>query len=88
MSLSEEELDMMCHNYVHNWISENLKKTNQQLKKYAIESKLDYMQRSNSVNPHRQSEASLDISGITNDHLQTQPRFMQPTVNRALKIQE
>ena len=45
MSMTEEELEFMCHNYVHNWINEELKYKNKLLSKYQVESKLEYMKK-------------------------------------------
>jgi hypothetical protein len=90
LSLSEDELDLLCHNYIHNWIAEHLAKSNAQANKYAIEPKLQFLQRSNSTHSRRQSDASFQINSVGEAFLTSskhQPRFMQPTVNRALKIQ-
>ena len=42
-SLSEDELEFLCHNYVHNWINEELQRSNRLLAKYQVEQKLDYI---------------------------------------------
>jgi hypothetical protein len=34
MSLTEDELEFVCHNYVHNWINLELKRKNRLLSKY------------------------------------------------------
>ena len=34
MSLTEDELEFMCHNYVHNWINLELQRSNRLLSKY------------------------------------------------------
>ena len=41
--LSEDELEFLCHNYVHNWINEELQRSNRLLAKYQVEQKLDYI---------------------------------------------
>jgi len=33
-SLTEDELEFLCHHYVHNWINEELQKSNRLLGKY------------------------------------------------------
>lgn len=37
MTLNEDELEFMCHNYVHNWINEELHRSNRLLSKYQVE---------------------------------------------------
>lgn len=44
MNLSEDELEFICHHYVHNWINEELQRSNRMLSKYQVESKLEYIQ--------------------------------------------
>ena len=34
MNLSEDELELLCHNYIHNWINDELSKKNRLLSKY------------------------------------------------------
>jgi len=34
MSLTEDELEFVCHNYVHNWINLELQRSNRMLSKY------------------------------------------------------
>ena len=34
MSLTEDELEFVCHSYIHNWINIELKRSNKQLSKY------------------------------------------------------
>ena len=43
MSLNEEELEFVCHNYIHNWINEELQRSNRILSKYQVEEKLNYI---------------------------------------------
>jgi hypothetical protein len=42
-NLSDDQLEFMCHHYVHNWINEELQRSNRLLSKYQIEQKLDYI---------------------------------------------
>ena len=48
LSLSEDELELMCHNYVHNWINEHLQKSNKLYQKYQVEKKLSYIKSASS----------------------------------------
>lgn len=41
--LSEDELELMCHNYVHNWINEHLSKSTRFYNKYQVEQKLEFI---------------------------------------------
>lgn len=34
MSLTEDELEFVCHHYIHNWINIELKRSNRLLSKY------------------------------------------------------
>lgn len=43
LGLSEDELELMCHNYVHNWINEHLSKSTRFYNKYQVEQKLEYI---------------------------------------------
>jgi len=43
MSLTEDELEFVCHSYIHNWINLELKRSNRQLSKYQVEDKLQYI---------------------------------------------
>jgi hypothetical protein len=47
MNLSEDEMEFVCHNYVHNWINLELHKSNRLLSKYQVEKKLDYVNKTN-----------------------------------------
>ena len=50
MSLTEDELEFVCHNYVHNWINMELKRSNRLLSKYQVEDKLEYINQNKSHN--------------------------------------
>ena len=47
-NLSEEQMELMCHNYIHSWINDHLSKSSKFFNKYRVEEKLDYM-RQNSM---------------------------------------
>ena len=36
-TLTEDELEFLCHNYVHNWINDEILKSNRLLSKYQVE---------------------------------------------------
>ena len=42
-NLSDDNLELMCHYYIHNWINEEMQQTNRQFNKYQIEKKLNYV---------------------------------------------
>ena len=36
-SLSDQELELICHNYIHNWINDHLTKSTKFFNKYQVE---------------------------------------------------
>ena len=104
MSLTEDELEFMCHNYVHNWINEELQKSNRLLSKYQVEQKLDYIRNKSGA------QSGLNTSRITNktprkitDYTESGlpseanmsvmidkpvPRYMEPTIGKVKKLEE
>lgn len=54
-SLSDDQLEIVCHNYVHNWINQELKEHNRLLNKYQQEQMMDYVNKKNGVDPDQES---------------------------------
>ena len=42
-NLTDGNLELMCHYYIHNWINEEMRQTNKQFNKYQIENKINYI---------------------------------------------
>jgi len=99
MSITEDELEFVCHNYIHNWINMELKRSNRLLSKYQVEDKLNYVQekREKSMNKSMvNASASVNQSIARGDKSinrelsqstidQKMPRYMAPTIGKVNK---
>jgi hypothetical protein len=91
MSLTEDELEFICHHYVHNWINEELQKSNRMLSKYQVESKLEYIKNNGtSVSGTNPSAEGIDVSksGIELTSPLKTPSYMAPTVAKVQKLHD
>ena len=88
MTLTEDELELMCHNYVHNWINEELKRSNRLLSKYQVEQKLEYINNEKPKMGDSMAEnkslsksytANSLLGGQSNSKQGQAPRYMNPT---------
>lgn len=99
MSITEDELEFVCHNYIHNWINIELQRSNRLLSKYQVEDKLNYVQekREKSMNKSMvNASASVNQSIARGDKSinrelsqstidQKMPRYMAPTIGKVNK---
>jgi hypothetical protein len=46
-TISDDQLEIVCHNYIHNWINQELKEHNRLLNKYQQEQMIDYVNKQN-----------------------------------------
>jgi hypothetical protein len=86
-SLSDDQLEFMCHHYVHNWINEELQRSNRLLSKYQVEQKLDYIKQNQagSITNREQAFSYDNISRIGIESRGTKsskqlPSYMAPTI--------
>lgn len=93
-SLKEDELEFLCHNYVHNWINEELQRSNRLLSKYQVESKLDYLKNNGGARTPRHpsvggaSARSRSALPTSVDQPGTVPRYMNPTIGKIKKQED
>ena len=78
MSITEDELEFVCHNYIHNWINIELQRSNRLLSKYQVEDKLNYVQEKrdkslilNASASINQSMARADAKSVNRDTTMT-----------------
>jgi|DEB0MinimDraft_12_1074336.scaffolds.fasta_scaffold66968_2 hypothetical protein len=83
MSLTEDELEFVCHNYIHNWINIELQRSNRLLSKYQVEQKLEYIKKTaNGVGLPAENKSMF--SGSSNSKAKL-PRYMAPTIGEIKK---
>ena len=86
-NLGDNELELLCHNYVHNWINQELQSSNRLLSKYQVEQKLEYVKRMGGSMTNRNVSTTTSILGGIDDDTKTNggrtdkslPRYMEPT---------
>lgn len=84
-TLTEDQLEIVCHNYVHNWINQELKEHNRQLSKYQQEQKIQYANRM-SKTPKGRNASMIEPASEEGTEIQTKlPRFMAPTIGAMTK---
>ena len=85
MSLTEDELEFLCHNYVHSWINDELQKTNRLLSKYQVEQKLSYV---NAAKTQRDGSMDLIDASFRRKSPAKTPRYMAPTISQIQTLNE
>ena len=81
MSLTEDELEFICHHYVHNWINEELHKSNRLLSKYQVEQKLEYVNSKGSVPLLGKSSSMIQLTNESVLEAKKKiPSYMAPTI--------
>lgn len=84
-TMTEDQLEIVCHNYIHNWINQELKEHNRQLNKYQQEQKIEYANKMSKT--PKGKNASMVVPETTDGPEMTTklPRFMAPTIGAMSK---
>ena len=99
MSLTEDELEFICHHYVHNWINEELQNSNRLLSKYQVEQKLEYINSKGTGHTSNKSSiakstSQLMVSEVSKYGLDAVPEtkkipsYMAPTIVKVQKLHD